>query len=298
MVHDLASRVLGKRTARNVFGTQYTTTYLDGRVLDVHSKFIKNRTYRYLRCAFVVNNEAKITTLPLSSVKLGTLQDLSRQPAYPEEDPLYVVNCLFEEENQTPSSDANSALPTEPTKLSTTPVSAGSDTPTQEAQLQREMEGLEPAIRGTVPLPQPRNAPEDTIVAHNQVWKLSSENTALNGAVARLACRVQCLDGTFIQEGAAPNTFNALDCFMTMMPVTHLARIVELTNDNLLDRSSSPTTTGEILRFFGVLVLMKRVQFGNRRDLWRRDSGCEYLPSYNFGKVMARTRFELLRSCI
>ena len=32
---------------------------------------------------------------------------------------------------------------------------------------------------------------------------------------------------------------------MDMMSVTHLARIVGLTNDNLLDLSSSPTTTGK-----------------------------------------------------
>ena len=159
-------------------------------------------------------------------------------------------------------------------------------------------EGPSCDIHATVTLPQRRNTPEDNIIAHNQVWKLSSNSSTLNGPVTGLACKIQCLDGTFIQEGAAPHMFNAMDCFMAMMPVTHLARIVELTNDNLLNRGSLPTTTGEILRFFGGVFVMTRVQFGNRCDLWRRDSGSEYLPSYNFGKAMARSRFELLRSCI
>ena len=115
---------------------------------------------------------------------------------------------------------------------------------------------------------------------------------------ARLNCRVHCLDSTFIYEGAAPNTFNAMDCFMAMMPVTHLARIVELTNDKLLNQNRTLTTTEKILRLFGSLLLMMRVKFGNRRDLWWRDSGCEYLPTYNFGRAMGRTSSELLRSCI
>ena len=85
---------------------------------------------------------------------------------------------------------------------------------------------------------------------------------------------------------------------MGMMPMTHLARIVELTNDNLLNQNRTPTTTGEILRFFGPLLLMTRVKFGNRLDLWRRHSRCEDLPTYNFGRAMARTQFELIRGGI
>ena len=133
LIHALASRVLGKRTAKNVFGTQYTDTHLDGRVLDIHSKLIKNRTYGYFRCAFVVITEAKIVTLPLSSVKFGNLQDLSRQPACPEDDPLYVVNCLFEEENPTPSSDAISTFPTEPSPPSNIGTSHGNEIITWQA---------------------------------------------------------------------------------------------------------------------------------------------------------------------
>ena len=212
-------------------------------------------------------------------MKLGTHHDLSRQPFYPEDDPFHVVNCLFEEENKNPPDHANLTLTSEPIHICNTLVIAGNDMPTQANQPTGGIERLESASHGVVPLAQQHNAAKERIIAIGQVWKVAKNNLALNGPVARLNCRVQCLDGTFIHEGDSQNTLDAMDCFMAMMPVTHLARIVELTNDNLLNQNRTPTTTGEILRFFGTLVLMTWVKFGNRRDLWRRDSGCEYLPT-------------------
>lgn len=73
------------------------------------------------------------------------------------------------------------------------------------------IEGLEFAIHGTVPLAQPWNATDDAIVAHNQVLALSPDNTAMHGPTARLGCKVQCVDGTLIQEGAVPKNFDAMD---------------------------------------------------------------------------------------
>ena len=94
MIHSLALRVLGKRTVKYIFETQYHITNLDGRVLNVESKLINNRTYRYLKCAFLINAAPTIATLALSSVKLGTYQDLLRQPVYPEHGSSHVINSL------------------------------------------------------------------------------------------------------------------------------------------------------------------------------------------------------------
>ena len=65
-------------------------------------------------------------------------------------------------------------------------MSAENDTPKQEVQLPGRIDGLESAIQGTDALAKPLNETEDTTVAHNQVWKLSSDNTALNDPVASL----------------------------------------------------------------------------------------------------------------
>ncbi len=58
------------------------------------------------------------------------------------------------------------------------------------------------------------------------------------------------------------------------------------------------TTPGEILNFFGVLVLMMRFQFGNRAALWKNSGMNKYMPGTIFGRFISRHRFETLQRCI
>jgi hypothetical protein len=71
--------------------------------------------------------------------------------------------------------------------------------------------------------------------------------------------------------------------------------MVSLTNAELERRQGAPTTTGEILKLFGVLILVTRFEFGNRRSLWAREGPTPFIPAANFGRTgMSRNRFELL----
>ena len=78
----------------------------------------------------------------------------------------------------------------------------------------------------------------------------------------------------------------------------HLESIVTLTNSQLAMSTKQQTNESEILKFFGILVLMSRHQFGPRRDLWLSVSKFKYISAPNFGVIMPRHRFETLRSCI
>ncbi len=51
---------------------------------------------------------------------------------------------------------------------------------------------------------------------------------------------------------------------------------------------------GELLKWFGVLVLITRFEFGNRRDLWSNSTApFKYIPAPDFGAIgKARHRFE------
>ena len=60
----------------------------------------------------------------------------------------------------------------------------------------------------------------------------------------------------------------AFDFFMWMFPIKHLALIVQETNIRLRLKNQSCTSSGEVLRFFGVLALMTRCKFSDRRELW------------------------------
>ena len=57
---------------------------------------------------------------------------------------------------------------------------------------------------------------------------------------------------------------------------------------------------GEVLKFFGILILVTRFEFGKKRDLWKKRSQNPYIPAPNFGDKtsMSRDRFFALLSNI
>ena len=55
------------------------------------------------------------------------------------------------------------------------------------------------------------------------------------------------------------------------------------------------TTTGEILIFFGIIILMSKFEFYKRRDLWTNTSQFRYVSAPALGKTgIDRKRFDLL----
>lgn len=71
--------------------------------------------------------------------------------------------------------------------------------------------------------------------------------------------------------------------------------MVVLTNKKLRTNFHRPTTSGEIIKFFGTLVLMTRCKFSNRRDLWSTCTLSRVLGQPKFGSIMSRERFEIIR---
>ena len=69
-----------------------------------------------------------------------------------------------------------------------------------------------------------------------------------------------------------------------MFPLEHLGVIVRLTNVSLCHTKKTKTTEGEILKFFGILILVTRFEFGKKRDLWKKRSRNPYIPAPNFGE--------------
>ena len=54
-------------------------------------------------------------------------------------------------------------------------------------------------------------------------------------------------------------------------------------------------TTGEILKFIGIIILMSKFEFCKGRDLWTNTSQFRYFSAPALVKtVMARKRFDLL----
>jgi hypothetical protein len=72
-----------------------------------------------------------------------------------------------------------------------------------------------------------------------------------------------------------------------------------MTNLELGRNSRRLTTQGEILKFFGVLILMTRFEFSDYRTLWSTQNPEKYEISPDFGRTgMTRHRFQTLKRYI
>ena len=86
-----------------------------------------------------------------------------------------------------------------------------------------------------------------------------------------------------------------LDYFLLMFPPGQILTTVRLSNNILRVKSIALTTSGELLRYFGICILSTRYEFASRRDLWSTTTTFKYQPPPAFGKTgMPRNRFDLL----
>ncbi len=91
-----------------------------------------------------------------------------------------------------------------------------------------------------------------------------------------------------------------LDFFMLMFPPSQLSACCKLTNINLKRKNRKITTKGELLWFFGLIILATRFEFSKRSSLWITIiATSKYIPAPAFGNSgMSRDRFDLLWQCI
>ena len=101
-----------------------------------------------------------------------------------------------------------------------------------------------------------------------------------------------------IAENQGSTGLTPYDYFSWMFPMLHLRTIVDQTNLNLARHAKRFTSTSEILKFFGVLVLITRYEYGDCHNLWSTTSSSQYVTAPNFTRIMPRHRFESLRPCI
>ena len=139
---------------------------------------------------------------------------------------------------------------------------------------------------------------QECVTVQGVRWLESDIRIALNGPVPRRYWTVAHVTGYSIAENQGVSGLTPYDYFTWMFPMSHLPTIVTQTNMNLARYSKALTTPDEILRFFGVLVLMTRYEYGDRRNLWKTTSTNKYLAAPNFTRIMPRHRFESLRLCI
>ena len=84
-----------------------------------------------------------------------------------------------------------------------------------------------------------------------------------------------------------------LDNFLLMLPPKQLRNMVQLTNLRLITNKKRTTNTDEMLKMFGIMILITRYEFTYRASIWSTTAPYKYMADPSFGKTgMPRKRFD------
>ena len=141
-------------------------------------------------------------------------------------------------------------------------------------------------------------------MAHQRSWLINKAalQNDINGPILSRQWYVTNPLGERITQNDTDKmrSMSRLDIFLMMCPRAQLTHIVQLTNRNLRKQGQRATTKGEIVWFFGVIILGRSYEFGARKDLWETTSNSRLMDPPRFGERtgMGRNRFDNLCSAI
>ena len=168
--------------------------------------------------------------------------------------------------------------------------------------------------------------PEADATAHDQEWFVDDAAARLpvNGNYHFRNWAVKTRMGYMLGRGGDhQNSYSRLEYFLMLFPPEQLQLILQLTNHELGMARKTYTSAGEIVKFFGVMLLATCFEFGSRASLWSNvkffgvmllatcfEFGSraslwsnvttnKYIPAPSFGQTgMPRKRFDDLWMCI
>lgn len=261
-VYAKATAVTSTAECKRVLGTDWNVAYVTGVVVEVITPPPSSRKQTSLVCNWDIEGSSK-----RKEVKLGNIKN-ERPP----------IVCRTSQGKPTPVT-----LRLQLSQSSTT----GVDRNTQASDATQLRNVASSANNFSV-----------SVTTHGNNWLPQDVCTPLNGLVRRRIWSVSNVTGYRISEGQGHADMTPLDYFYWMFPMSHLGDIVEMMSYQLEQEQNIPTNASEVLRYFGILILMSRFEFATRRDLWRTTSAFKYVPAAKFGRIMPYHRFEALRAFI
>jgi len=138
--------------------------------------------------------------------------------------------------------------------------------------------------------------------AHGFEWHNQPVLQPIGGAVLRTPWFVRAPRRDVISEGRDAvgfgRTRTPLDYFLAVFPQEQLKLTSELKSAALVSQRLRPTSAGEVLKFFGILILATRFQFGSRADLLATAPRSKHIPAPAFGERtgISRHRFDTMWS--
>ena len=163
------------------------------------------------------------------------------------------------------------------------------ETPPVQAPLE-EATGVDTAASPALPAAPPTINLDGDVLVHGQRWSRSLQAdlcVPINGLVVRKAWLI-CHPNTGDQFSFLSDirkAYSSLDCFLLTFLPKQLQETARLTNIQVQDKSGHDTTSGEILKWIGVLILSTRYEFVSFRKLWSRTSLSKYILALLFGNT-------------
>jgi len=147
--------------------------------------------------------------------------------------------------------------------------------------------------------------PSVALTNHGLHWFTGITDVDVNGPVSARLWKMTCQHtGNFLTPGCDANynrdndntKYTPYKFFMACFPGGQLKSMVDLTSIAVREVGLPSTTTGEILKWLGITVLITRFQFADRASLWSCNPPSKYVPSPNIGAKtgMARARYDSL----
>ena len=144
--------------------------------------------------------------------------------------------------------------------------------------------------------------PEVAAMVHDQEWFVDDPATKLpeNGNYHSCNWAVKTrMEYMLGRGGDHQNSYSRLEYFLMLFPPEQLQLILQLTNNELAMARKNYTTAGEIVKFFGVMLLVDRFEFGSQASLWSNVTTNKYIPAPSFGLTgMPWKWFDDLWMCI
>jgi hypothetical protein len=136
-----------------------------------------------------------------------------------------------------------------------------------------------------------------TSTAHRVLWEEEDVLQPVGRDVPRRLWTLLTAAGdTIIESGdtgsVAPRRPHSF--FMAVIAPGQLERMLELTNSKLVTNKQPQLTTGELLKFSGVLILGTRHEFGHRAHPWRTEAGSPLLQAPAAGTKTGMPRKRLM----
>lgn len=121
---------------------------------------------------------------------------------------------------------------------------------------------------------------------HGVDWMEGEMDFPINGPFIHQTWKLtdQCTGAEHTPGCDPKGKLKAIDFFLTVFPREQLQLMEQETNMALVFDGHPKITGRELLKFFGVLMLIARFEHSERAHLWRSQSRCKCIPASNFGE--------------